>query len=200
MNMRTLSFDYAAAKPLVFPATEITKLSASTVYPLPSLEEIKQAGFTTLQSGEIPSCSNYDDAVVEFLGSPMADTWRVTYHPATPALFPCSPQVDHNLLVERLKAEGLSVTFISDKNTGQSGFMVTKTGRDFSDHIATAYVLAGHVPPHQTLLDALRRHVHSPMKAKLIEAARQHTAHWQEVCEAFSEMIEQDLDLGIVRP
>jgi hypothetical protein len=166
---------------------------------MPSLSEMSDKSFL-LDSGETPSATNYDDAVRQFLASPAAEDWKSSNSPVARALFPCSSPVPEDILVEKLKAEGLCVAYVKASEEFPSGFMVTQVGYDLSHHIAAAYVTAGCVPPYQTLHDALQRHPNSSMAGDLLKAARQHVDHCQSVIEAFEDILERDADLRVGGP
>ncbi len=168
-------------------------------YPLPSIAEITDSGFK-LPGMEPISASNYDAAVSAFIASPNAAAWAVSKQPASTALFPCSPRVPADILVEKMKAEGLDVAFVEGDRYRPSGFMVTETGFDLSHHIAAAYIAAGFVPPIQTLQDALQRHPNAPMKSALVASARQHVEYCQSVIDIFEDIIEQEYEAVLSGP
>jgi hypothetical protein len=197
--MANLLFDFTTSRPLLLSSDTMKDLHANIRYPQPSMTEIVESGFS-LPDGEALSTANYDEAAKAFIRSPNASGWIAGKEPASTALFPCKPSIPVDVLVEKLKADGLWVAFVEGNKLHPSGFMVTKTGADLSHHIAAAYVAAGFVPPVQTLQDALERHPDAPMKAALVTAAKAQVAYCRSVIDSFEDILDQDYDAGIQAP
>lgn len=70
---------------------------------------------------------------------------------------PDYPSFDHQGLANKLLEHSLNCCYVNGEHQGRTyrGFILTGGGMDYSDELSMAYVLAGYVPPHALLHQAV---------------------------------------------
>lgn len=191
--MTKLDMNYVAATSRPITASEFNEVTKSLVIPFPSVNVMLDAGFD-LSRFDMNSEYGYSEAVRAFFQDPVSDEYRETFHPDSLYIHPCQPKGDPGDLAAALRQHGLAVSLVRgvQEIPASSGFILTGSKIDLSAHLASAYLLAGYVPPQEVLLRGLEKNATGDLDALYQQAVAQTISHFSEYVDRLEQFVDPD--------
>lgn len=196
--MDKLSTDFIMASPSRFNWSAVEDLYKFIKYPDPSEEDLCRGGCSPsilLSAGEgvpVDPSEARTYSINRFKTSPGYKEWQKKFIPTMTVFWPCVPSEDVQELANSLHSLGLNCVYISGQVgeiTTISGFALTKGGMDLSDHLAAAYICAGHIPPLPIVERALSSKKEKILENKLIECVNDVVEHLDGVGARLNDFI-----------
>jgi hypothetical protein len=191
--MTQLDLKYVAATSRPITANEFNAVTRSLVIPSPSVSTMQEAGFD-LSPFDLGNADGYSAAVHAFYRDATSEAYRGAFHPNSLFIHPCQPKCNPEELAAALRQHGLAVSFVNGvpEVPSSSGFILTGSKIDLSAHIASAYLLAGYVPPQEVLLKGLEKNATGDLDALYQQAAAQTISHFNEYVDRLEQFVDPD--------
>jgi hypothetical protein len=191
--MTKLDMKYVAATSRPITASEFNEVTRSLVIPPPSVKVMLEAGFD-LSNFDIKDDYGYRAAVHAFFQDFSSDEYRQTFYPDSLYIHPCQPKGDPEELAAALRQHGLAVSLLNGVNEVpySSGFILTGSKVDLSAHLASAYLLAGYVPPQDVLLRGLEKNSTGELEVLYQQAAAQAINYFSEYVDRLEQFVDPD--------
>jgi hypothetical protein len=191
--MTKLDMKYVAATSRPITASEFTEVTRSLVIPPPSVTVMQAAGFD-LSGFDVNDAYGYREAVHAFFQDLASAEYRAAFHPDSLYIHPCQPKGDPEELAASLRQHGLAVTLVKGVHEvpSSSGFILTGSKIDLSAHLASAYLLAGYVPPQEVLLRGLEKNATGDLDVLYQQAAAQTISHFSEYVDRLEQFVDPD--------
>ena len=191
--MTQLDMKYVAATSRPITLSEFTEVTRSLVIPTPSVSIMHDAGFD-LSPYDLGDPDGYSAAVRAFYGDAASDEYRETFYPNSLFIHPCQPKGDPLDLAAALRQHGLAVSLVGGvaEVPSSTGFILMGSKIDLSAHIASAYLLAGYVPPQDLLLKGLEKNSTGELETLYQQAADQSISHFTEYVDRLEQFVDPD--------
>lgn len=191
--MTKLDMKYVAATSRPITQGELNEVARSLVIPSPSVNVMMNAGFD-LTDFDIGDDFGYLEAVQAFLMDLTSEEYREAFYPDSLYIHPCQPKSDPEALAAALKQHGLSVSLVKGVHevSASTGFILTASRVDLSADLASAYLLAGYVPPHDILLRGLEKNATGDLEALYQQAAAQVMKHFSDYVDSVEQFVDPD--------
>jgi hypothetical protein len=191
--MTKLDMKYVAATSRPITATEFNEVTRSLVIPLPSVHNMSEAGFD-LSAFDVEDAFGYREAVAAFLQDLSSSVYRGMFTPGSLYIHPCQPKCDPQTLASALKKHGLAVSFVNGVQDvpASTGFILSGSNVDLSADLASAYLLAGYVPPQGMFLKGLEKNATGDLDVLYQQAAAQTISHLNDFVDRVEQFVDPD--------
>lgn len=191
--MTKLDMKYVAATSRPITVSEFNEVARSLVIPTPTVSIMQDAGFD-LSSFDLGDADGHSAAVHAFYQDAASDAYRESFYPNSLFIHPCQPKGDPQDIAAALRQHGLAVTLVRGvpEVPCSTGFILMGSKIDLSAHIASAYLLAGYVPPQEVLLKGLAKNATGELETLYQQAAAQTIDHFTDYVDRLEQFVDPD--------
>jgi hypothetical protein len=191
--MTHLDMTFITARPWQLSERQFSSVHRTQVFPETPLSVIRETGMD-LGDFDLSDAFHLAQLHHQFLDSDKSLAYRQSFQPDSRWIHPCAPRNDITQLANSLREHGLHVCYMvgSHDVPHSEGFMLTASKSDFSADLASAYLLAGCVPPHQLLLRGLEKNAHGPLEQLYQQATSQVIKQFTELVDQLDQFVDPD--------